>query len=71
MDDEEEPTEESRPVRGGQSRVPTLKERQEHERTHLPYWRHCVAARASNPVHRGRKISNCNRRGQGHETSEL
>ena len=58
MDDKEEPSEESRPVRGGQSRVmmPTLKERQEHERTHLPdrsWCRHCVAARASNPAHRG------------------
>ena len=60
MDDKEEPSEE-RPVKGGQSRVtmPTLKERQEHERTHLPYrsWcRHCVAARASNPAHRGRRF---------------
>ena len=35
--------------------MPTLKERQEREPTHLPYrsWcRHCVAARASNPAHR-------------------
>ena len=61
MDDKEEPSEESRPVKGGQSRVmmPTLKERQEHERTHLPcrrWCRHCVAARASNPAHRGRKF---------------
>ena len=61
MDDKEEPSEDSRPVKGGQSRVmmPTLKERHEHERTHLPYrsWcRHCVAARASNPAHRGRKF---------------
>ena len=61
MDNKEEPSEESRPVKGGQSRVmmPTLKERQEHERTHLPYrsWcRHCVAARASNHAHRGRKF---------------
>ena len=60
MDDKEEPSEESRPVKGGQSRVmPTLKERQEHERTHLPYrsWcRHCVAARASNPAHIGRQF---------------
>ena len=59
MDDKEEPSEESGPVKGGQSRVvmPTLKERQEHERTHLPHrsWcRHCVAARASNPAQRGR-----------------
>ena len=40
--------------------MPTLKERQEHERTHLPYriWgRHGVAARASNPAHRGRKFA--------------
>ena len=61
MDDKEEPSEESRPVRGGHRRVvlPTAKERQEHERTHLPYrsWcRHCVSARASNPAHRGRKF---------------
>ena len=59
---EEEPSEESRPVKGGQSRVmmPTLKERQEHEWTYLPYrsWcRDCVAARASNPAHRGRKFA--------------
>ena len=57
MDDKEEPSEESRPVKGGQSRVmmQTLKERQEH----LPYrsWcRHCVAARASNLAHRGRRF---------------
>ena len=61
MDDKEEPSEESRPVEGGQSRVvmPTLKERQEHERTHLPHrsWcRHCVAARAGNPAHGGRRF---------------
>ena len=61
MEDKEEPSEESRPVKGGQSRVmmPTLKERQEREPTHLPYrsWcRHCVAARASTPAHRGRKF---------------
>ena len=60
-DDKEEPSEESRPVKGGQSRtmMPTLKERQEHERTHFPYrsWcGHCVAARASNPAHRGRRF---------------
>ena len=59
--DKEEPSKESRPVKGGQSRVmmPTLKGRQEHERTHLPYrsWcRHCVAARACNPAHRGRRF---------------
>ena len=43
MDDKEEPSEESRPVKGGQSRVmmPTLKERQEHERTHLLYRSWC------------------------------
>ena len=38
----------------------TLVEREEHERTHIPYrswWRHCVAARASNPAHRGRKFA--------------
>ena len=60
MDDKEEQSEE-RPLKGGQSRVtmPTLKERQEHERTHLHHrsWcRHCVAARASNPAHRGRRF---------------
>ena len=59
LDDKEEPSEESRPMKGGQNRVtmPTVRERQEHERTHLPYrsWcRHCVSARASNPAHRGR-----------------
>ena len=40
--------------------TPTLAEREEHERTQLPYrnWcRHCVAARASNPAHRGRKFA--------------
>ena len=39
MDDKEEPSEENRPVKGRQCRVmmPILKERQEHERTHLPY----------------------------------
>ena len=40
--------------------TPTLAEREQHERTHIPYrcWcRHCVAARASNPVHRGRKFA--------------
>ena len=61
LDDKEEPSEESRLVKGGQNRVmmPTAKERQEHERTHLPYrsWcRHCVSARASNLAHRGRKF---------------
>ena len=61
MDDKEEPSEESRPVKGGQSRamMPTMKERQEHERTHIPYrslCRHCVAARAGNPPHRGRRF---------------
>ena len=60
MDDKEEPSEESTEMRGGQQRIttPSLKERQEHERTHIPYrswcW-HCVVARASNPAHRGRK----------------
>ena len=61
MDDKEEPSEERRPVKGGQSRVmmPTLKERQEHERTHLPcrsWCRHSVAARGGNPAHRGRRF---------------
>ena len=61
MDDKEEPSEESTAVKGGQSRVvmPTLKKRQEHERTHIScrsWCRHCVAARASNPAHRGRRF---------------
>ena len=61
MDDEEEPSEESRPERAGQCRVkmPTVTERQEHERTHLSHrsWcRHCVTARGSNVAHRGRKF---------------
>ena len=59
MDDKEEPSEESRAVRGGQQRIitPSLKERQEHERTHLPYRSWCRhSARASNPAHRGRKF---------------
>ena len=60
MDDKEEQSEESRAVRVGQKKTvkPTLAEREEHERTHIPYrsWcRHCVSARASNPAHRGRK----------------
>ena len=58
MDDKEEQSEESRAVRVGQKKkmTPTLAEREEHERTHIPYrsWcKHCVAARASNPAHRG------------------
>ena len=61
MHDKEEPSEESRPAKGGQSSVmmPTLKERQERERTHFPYrsWcRHCVAARGGNPAYRGRRF---------------
>ena len=49
-------------MRVGQMKMttPTLAERQEHERTHIAYrsWcRHCVAARASNPGHRGRKFA--------------
>ena len=60
MDDTEELTEQSRAVRVGQKKIvtPTLAEREEHERTHIPcrsWCRHCVAARASNPAHRGRK----------------
>ena len=39
MDDKEEPSEESRVVRGGS------------------WYRHCVAARASNPAHRGRRFA--------------
>ena len=40
--------------------TPTLWERQEHERTHIlnrSWCRHCVAARASNPAHRGRRFA--------------
>ena len=62
MDDKEEPSEESRGRRDRQKRMmtPTLRERQEHERTHIPcrsWCRHCVAARASNPAHRGRRFA--------------
>ena len=62
MDDKEEQLEESRAVRVGQRKTmtPTLAEREEHERTHIPHrsWcRHGVAARASNPAHRGRKFA--------------
>ena len=62
LDDKEEPSEESRAVRGGQQRMmtPTLGERQEPERTHIPYrsWcRHCVAARAGYSAHRGRRFA--------------
>ena len=62
MDDKEEQSAESRAVRVGQKKTvtPTLAEREEHERTHIPYrsWcRHCVAARASNPAHRCRKFA--------------
>ena len=62
MDDKEEQSEESRAVRVGQKKMmtPTLAEREEDERTHIPYrsWcRHCVAARASNLAHRGRKFA--------------
>ena len=58
MDDKEEQSEESRAVRVGQKKMmtPTLAERE----AHIPYrsWcRHCVAARASNPAHRGRKFA--------------
>ena len=62
MDDKEEQSEESRAVREGKRKMMTLTlvEREEHERTHIPYrsWcRHCVAAWASSPAHRGRKFS--------------
>ena len=62
MDDKEEQSEESRAVRVGQEKsvTPTLAQREEHERTHIPHrsWcRHCVAAPASNPAHRGRKFT--------------
>ena len=51
IDDKEEQSEESRAVRVGQKKTatPTLAEREEH--------RHCVAARPSNPAHRGRKFT--------------
>ena len=56
MDDKEEPSEESRTVRGGKNRMmtPTLRERPEHERTHILHRSKCRlrnAARASNPSH--------------------
>ena len=75
MDDKEEQSEESRAVRLEQKKTltPTLAEREEHERTHIPYrsWcRHCVAARATNPAHRGRKFANAVEDDR-HETSEL
>ena len=62
MDDKEEQSKESRAVRVGRKKLmtPTLAGREEHERTHIPYrsWcRHCVAARISNPAHRGRKFA--------------
>ena len=62
MDDKEEQLEESRAVRGRQKKMmtPTLAEREEHERTHIPnrsWCRHCVAALASNPAHRDRKFA--------------
>ena len=62
MDDKEEQSEKSRAVRVGQKKMmtPTLTKREEHERTHIPYrslCRYCVAARASNPAHRGRKFA--------------
>ena len=62
MDDKEEQTEESRAVSVGQKKTvtPTLAEREEHERAHIPYRSWCrqyVAARASNPSHRGRKFA--------------
>ena len=48
MDDKEEQSEESRAVRVGQKKMmtPTLAERKEHERTHIPHrsWcRHTVS----------------------------
>ena len=61
MDDKEEQSE-SRAVRVRQNKMmtPTVAEREEHERTQIPIrsrCRHCVAARASNPAHRGRKFA--------------
>ena len=51
MDDKEEQSEESRAARVGQKKTvtPTLTEREEHERTHIPcrsWCRHRVVARA-------------------------
>ena len=62
MDHEEEQSEESKAVRVGKRKTttPTFAELEEHERTHSPcrsWCRHCVAARASNPAHRGRKFA--------------
>ena len=62
LDDKEELSEGSRAVRGRQKRMmtPTLGERQEPERTHIPYrsWcRHCVAGRAGYSAHRGRRFA--------------
>ena len=62
MDDKEEQSEENGALRVGQNKMmtPTLAEREEHERTHIPYriWcRHCVAARAGNLAHRSRKFA--------------
>ena len=62
MDDKEKQSEESRAVRVGQKQTvtPTLAEWEEHERSHIPcrsWCRHCVAARASNAAHRGRKFT--------------
>ena len=62
MEDKEEQSEEIRSVRVDKKKMitPKLAEREEHERTHILYrsWcRHCVAGRASNPAHRGRKFA--------------
>ena len=62
LDDKEEQSEERRAARVGQRKTttPTLAEREEHERTHIPnrsWCRHCVAARASRIAHRGRKFA--------------
>ena len=76
LGDREDPSEESRAVRGGQKRMmtPTLGERQESERTHIPYrsWcRHCVAARAGYSAHRGRRFAVAVEEDKSDETSQL
>ena len=75
-DDKEEQSEKSRAVRVGLKKMmtPSLAEREEDERTHIPHrsWcRHCVAAWASNPGSSRPKVCKGGRRCQGHDTSEL
>ena len=76
MDEKEEPSEESRVVRGGQTRMmtPTLRERQEHERTHIPFSKlvqilcRCMGTQSYSPRS---KVCYSGRAGQRHETREL